>query len=353
MHPYLRSFRATQPALPPVERIRIFAGALLGILLTTLISRWWLGGNVEGLPYLVAPIGASSVLVFAAPATPLAQPWAVFGGNVVSGLAGVACARLIPDPVMAGAAAVALAVLGMSLLRCLHPPGGAVALTAVLGGPVIHAAGVGFVLAPVGVNTVILIAMGLAFNNLTRHRYPHVAPAQPPQTARNSAGYTIEDLDQVLAHYGEQLDVDRDDLDAVFRQVEARAYQRRHGDIRCGAIRSRVPVAVGPEDTVATVRGLMADYHLRSVPVTDEGGRLLGVIPPLPATVPARQGIRHLVQPAVTALATTPVVNILPAMTAGAHEAMVVDEVGRLVGMVTTADLLSALYGNEAIALAG
>lgn len=352
MHPYLRSFRPTQPALPALGRARIFIGALLGILLTTLVSRWWLGGNAAGLPYLVAPIGASSVLVFAAPATPLAQPWAVFGGNVVSGLAGVLCARLIPDPVLAGACAVALAILGMSCLRCLHPPGGAVALTAVLGGPAIQAAGFGFVAAPVAANTLLLIAMGLAFNNLTRHRYPHVAPAQP-QVARNSAGYTIEDLDQVLAHYGEQLDVDRDDLDAVFRQVEARAYQRRHGDIRCGAIRSRVPAAVGPEDTVATVRGLMADYHMRSVPVTDEDGRLLGVIPPLPATVPGRQGIRHLVQPAVTALATTPVVNILPAMTAGAHEAMVVDEVGRLVGMVTTADLLSALYGNEAIALAG
>ncbi|MEE3622532.1 HPP family protein [Nitrospirillum sp. BR 11752] len=352
MHPYLRSFRATQPALPPVERIRFVAGALLGILLTTLISRWWLGDG-QGLPYLVAPIGASSVLVFAAPATPLAQPWAVFGGNVVSGLAGVVCARLIPDPVMAGAAAVALAVLGMSLLRCLHPPGGAVALTAVLGGPAIHAAGFGFILAPVAVNTAILIAMGLAFNNLTRHRYPHVAPAQPTPTARNSAGYTIADLDQVLAHYGEQLDVDRDDLDAVFRQVEARAYQRRHGDIRCGDIRSRVPAAVGPEDTVATVRGLMADYHMRSVPVTDENGRLLGVVPPQPASVGGRQGIRRLVQPAVAALATTPVVNILPAMTAGAHEAMVVDETGRLVGMVTTADLLSALYGNEAVVLAG
>jgi CBS domain-containing membrane protein len=351
MHPYLRSFRPTQPALPALGRVRIVIGALLGILLTTLISRWWLGGTA-GLPYLVAPIGASSVLVFAAPATPLAQPWAVFGGNVVSGLAGVLCAKLIPDPVLAGACAVALAILGMSCLRCLHPPGGAVALTAVLGGPAIQAAGFGFVAAPVAVNSAILIAMGLIFNNLTRHRYPHVAPAQP-QMARNSAGYTIADLDQVLAHYGEQLDVDRDDLDAVFRQVEARAYQRRHGDIRCGDIRTKVPVAVGPEDTVATVRGLMADYHLRAMPVTDESGRLLGVIPPQPATVPGRHGIRNLVQPAVTALATTPVVNILPAMTAGAHEAMVVDEIGRLVGMVTTADLLSALYGNEPVALAG
>ncbi|MBB6251297.1 HPP family protein [Nitrospirillum iridis] len=352
MHPYLRSFRPTQPGLVPLERARVFAGALLGLLLTTLISRWWLGGTA-GLPYLVAPIGASSVLVFAAPATPLAQPWAVLGGNVVSGLAGVLCARLIPDLALAGAAAVALAIVAMSLLRCLHPPGGAVALTAVLGGPAIQAAGFGFVLAPVAVNTALLVAMGLVFNNLTRHRYPHTAPAQPQPAARNSAGYTIEDLNQVLAHYGDQLDVDRDDLDAVFRQVEARAYQRRHGDIRCGAIQRKVPAAVGPEDTVATVRGLMADYHLRTVPVTDEKGRLLGVIPSQPASIQGRHGIRRLVQPAVTALVGTPVVNILPAMTSGAHEAMVVDEAGRLVGMITTADLLSALYGNEPVALAG
>ncbi|MDE1146377.1 MAG: HPP family protein [Azospirillaceae bacterium] len=350
MHPYLRSFRPTQPALPMAARLRIFAGALLGILLTTLVSRWWLG-TASGLPYLVAPIGASSVLVFAAPATPLAQPWAVFGGNVVSGLAGVLCARLIPDPMLAGACAVALAVLAMSCLRCLHPPGGAVALTAVLGGPAIQAAGFGFVAAPVAVNTALLVIMGLAFNNLTRHRYPHVAPAQP-QAAAKGPGYTAEDLDLVLAQYGEQLDVARDDLDAVFRQVEARAYQRRHGDIRCGAIQAKVPVAVGPEDTVATVRGLLADYHLRSVPVTDETGRLLGVVPAQAATVPGRQGVRRLIQPAVTALAATPVVNILPAMTSGAFEAMVVDKDGRLTGLITSADLLAALYGNEPV-LAG
>ncbi|RYH63846.1 MAG: hypothetical protein EON54_07270, partial [Alcaligenaceae bacterium] len=107
------------------ERFRIILGAGLGILAAALLARWWAGfARVEGL-WFAAPLGASAVLVFAVPASPLAQPWAVIGGNVLSALVGSACAALIPDPAWAGAAAVALAIALMFSLRCLHPPGGA------------------------------------------------------------------------------------------------------------------------------------------------------------------------------------------------------------------------------------
>ena len=67
------------------------------------------------------------------PASPLAQPWSVIGGNVISGLVGVACVRwlghALPLPLLAGLACGA-SIAVMFALRCLHPPGGAVALTA-------------------------------------------------------------------------------------------------------------------------------------------------------------------------------------------------------------------------------
>ncbi|MFG3757464.1 HPP family protein, partial [Klebsiella pneumoniae] len=76
-------------------------------------------------PLLVASIGASAVLLFAVPASPLAQPWPIIGGNSVSALVGIVVARAIGDPLLAAAVAAALAIAVMSLARCLHPPGGA------------------------------------------------------------------------------------------------------------------------------------------------------------------------------------------------------------------------------------
>src|SRR5258706_10586585 len=100
-----------------------------------------LGPAAANIPLLVAPMGASAVLLFAVPASPLAQPWSIIGGNLVSATVGVACAALIGNPVHAAALAVAVAVGAMFALRCIHPPSGAVALTAGLGGPAGHAMG--------------------------------------------------------------------------------------------------------------------------------------------------------------------------------------------------------------------
>jgi len=73
-------------------------------------------------------MGASSVLLFAVPASPLAQPWSIVGGNFVSALVGIGCAHWIPDPALAATLAVGLAIIAMFQLRCLHPPGGAMGM---------------------------------------------------------------------------------------------------------------------------------------------------------------------------------------------------------------------------------
>lgn len=160
------------------ERWRAAAGAGLGILVTALISRWWIG-TAGPQPWLVAPLGASAVLVFAVPASPLAQPWAVIGGNTLSALVGAACAMLIGDPAWAGAVAVAAAIALMFALRCLHPPGGATALLTALG-----ATGFQFALSPMLVNSLLLVMAGVAYNSLTGRRYPHAQRQSSPPPRR-------------------------------------------------------------------------------------------------------------------------------------------------------------------------
>ena len=130
------------------------------------------------LPIIFAPLGGSAVLVFAFPASPLAQPWPVLGGNTVSTLVGVAAFKLIPELGVAASVAVGGAILVMSLLRCLHPPGGAAALTAVVGSRSIHAAGYGLAFAPVSVAAGTLVVIALIFHRVMGRAYPHLPPCR-------------------------------------------------------------------------------------------------------------------------------------------------------------------------------
>lgn len=212
------------------DRLIACAGGLVGVMLTSLVSAAALLG-LAPLPLLVAPIGASAVLVFAVPASPLAQPWSVVVGNVVSALVGVTAARFVPVPSLAVGVAVGGAILAMSLLRCLHPPGGAVALTAVIGGPAVLGAGYAFTFVPVGINSVILVLAGVAFHKASGHSYPHRAiPIAGHELAASELGVPHPaDIDLALADLGETFDVSREDLDLLFRRVEFHAAERIKG----------------------------------------------------------------------------------------------------------------------------
>jgi CBS-domain-containing membrane protein len=147
------------------------AGGLTGLAGVILISEAQLG--LVGAAGLVASMGASAVLLFAVPHGPLSQPWPVFGGHLVSAIVGVACAQMVLPPAMAACLAVALAIAAMHYLRCIHPPGGATALSAVVGGDVVHQLGFQFVLTPVLLNATTILLVALLFNYpFPWRRYP-------------------------------------------------------------------------------------------------------------------------------------------------------------------------------------
>ncbi|TCP94569.1 CBS domain-containing membrane protein [Sphingomonas sp. PP-CE-1A-559] len=206
------------------DRLWACLGALLGIGLTSVISATFVHPHGTFL-LIAAPMGAAAVLVFAVPASPLAQPWSVIGGNTIAALVGVAVRILVPAPELAAPIAVGAAILMMSLTRSLHPPAGAVALTAVVGGPAVVDAGFAFVLVPIALNAIILTACGILFHRFSGHSYPHRVPTVVP--APIEAALRAEDLDKALADLGETLDVSREDLDLLFGRVEYHAAQRR------------------------------------------------------------------------------------------------------------------------------
>lgn len=209
--------------VPHFNWVRAAIGAFCGIAATGLVCRLWLGASVGDLPLLVAPLGASAVLGFALPASPLAQPWSIVGGNVVSALVGVAAAKFVPDVDLAAGVAVGGAILGMAMARCLHPPGGAIALTAVIGPPAIHAASWHFALVPVGLNSAMLVALAWLFNNASGHSYPHRAM---PVAVAPKLQIEAQDIEAALADYDELIDVSGEDLLALFTAAEAHAETR-------------------------------------------------------------------------------------------------------------------------------
>ncbi len=225
-HIAVRGLRLFHPVLAGAslrDRAIASVGALVGIALVALAC----AVLVPGHPLLVAPIGATAVLLFAVPASPLAQPWPILGGNVISTLVGVAAVHTIPDASIAAGVAVGGAILVMSLLRCLHPPGGAAALTAVIGGPAIHAAGFQFAFLPVGAITLALLVTGWLFHRVSGHSYPHRPMLNPAATpAPYLTGLHRSDIDLALADMGETFDVDHDDLDLLLQRAEHHAAQR-------------------------------------------------------------------------------------------------------------------------------
>lgn len=123
-------------------------------------------------PLLVASIGASLVILFFAPHSPLAQPWSFVGGQLASALVGVTCALYIPSFALSCASAVSGSILAMLLFRCLHPPGAATALAPVVGG----VSGYNFVLVPVALNVFITLLMVIAVNRwCLTHDYSNVS----------------------------------------------------------------------------------------------------------------------------------------------------------------------------------
>jgi CBS domain-containing membrane protein len=127
-------------------------------------------GELSGIDeWLIASLGASALLVFALPASPMAQPWAVIAGNTLSALVGISVTIVIQNPLFAMPIAASLAILGMFILRCLHPPAAAVALIAVLGN-VMHYR---YAFFPVMIDSILLVIAGAIYSNLTGKSYPN------------------------------------------------------------------------------------------------------------------------------------------------------------------------------------
>ncbi|HQS81448.1 MAG TPA: HPP family protein [Thiobacillus sp.] len=363
------------------EKLLSGLGGILAIFLTTLLAQRYIGGAT--LPFMLASMGASTVLLLGAPHSPLSQPWAFAGGHLVSAFIGIACATTIPNVSLAAGLSVGLSIGAMYYLRCLHPPGGATALLTVIGDQEIHSLGFHFMLMPVLANVVILLGVALLINNLILgRRYPaNIAlPGKTDRPHRASKpspvklSFDREDLVVALREMDGYIDVNSEDLTRIYGLATLHAHQRGFGGMSLGDIMTHDVVTVKAETDLRTLWALMKKHGIRGVPVTDQHDRVVGMVTIVDflhavdwriceslihrlKEIFRRKSIpttgRIMSTPVISARVDTPLTEaFLTFSENGINHLPITETDGRLIGIVTRLDLLSALYGDRANQLA-
>ncbi|GLK88755.1 HPP family protein [Pseudomonas turukhanskensis] len=358
---WLSAFLPANPHTRPTEWLRAAYGAALAVFVCSWACKQLFGMDLA--LHLLGPLGASAVLLFAVSSGALAQPWSIVGSYAVATVAAVGVLLVCPPGLAAAAIAVAGTLVLMCVLRCLHPPGAALTICLVLGGPALTNLG-WHLLFPALFNALALLACALLYNNLTGVRYPKMpAPAGNLHATQDRSpvervGITSADLDEALNELGGFVDIQREDLKQIIRTTEKNALRRSMGAICAEQIMSRDVQTATPQTTVKQALALLKHHHLKTLPVLDAQRRLVGIVSLIDLYGQRRHqrprgllGRRRDVpledvmsQPVIAVQRSTHVVEMIPLLSEqGLHCLPVLDK-GELLGIVTQTDLIAALH---------
>lgn len=330
-------------------------------------------------PVLIASMGASAIIVFIIPHSPLAQPWPLVGGQMLSALAGVFSAQTFSSMSLAAACAIALSMLLMFMCRCLHPPGAATALTPILAAHSFAPLNYSFIWMPVGINACILLIITLALNRwLLGHTYP--APAVQPASARPNPSNTVDafteaDLQSALHRKSMYMDVTAADLNSLFSDAQLQNFKRTQSSLCCADIMVRDIRNVEYDTEVEDAWKCLHQHKLHALPVLDRSRRVIGIItwhdffkfisldehtsfkekfqafvrrtPQLSTQKP--EAVGHIMSRNVSVLVESAhIAELIPLMSFQGHRQIpIINHEQRLVGMVYQANLIDALYQDR------
>jgi CBS domain-containing membrane protein len=375
----LKALGPTVARVSTTEALRAGVGALVGLGLTGLFllsPHLDAGGGL----FLIAPFGATSVLLFAVPNSPLAQPWSAIVGNTLAAVIGIAACLTVPDPVLRIALAVGLAITATILCRAVHPPAGAVAMTAAMSPEIARELGFWFALAPVAIGTTALVVLAALYARITGRRYPFRQfddPSKHRTDDRNPTerlGLSENELTAILDRYSQSFNLGVEDLARMIGAAELQAAAQSSGPLTAQDIMSRGLVTVGPDTPLGAVADLFRQHRFTSLPVVTPDMVFLGVIFQMHLISQARDDALRLkrgYRPALRRLldrdrekpiragdimsvagpratTDTPIGALLPMMADGDVDAVPVLAYGKIVGIVTRTDLIAALARHAA-----
>lgn len=367
-----------QTAVTHLERFISGFGGIVAILATTWLTSLFIGQVTA--PYMLAAMGASTVLLLGAPHSPFSQPWSFIGGHLVSATIGVTCAMELHNVYLSAGLAVGLSLLAMYYLRCLHPPGGATALLAVIGDQRIHSMGYHFIVMPVLINVAILMCVSLLINRLVlRRHYPFTHAFEGSGAGHGNElhvrpGLSKDDLHEALKEMNSYIDVSEEDLERIFSLATLHTYRRQVGDLSLKDIMTHEVVTIKPGTSLGDAWELLRKRHIRGVPVVDDAQHLVGILTiadflkmtdwHMCHSMRARIKLMFSRKSAYSAaqIMTTPVTVAREDMhlteafkifaESGINHLPVVSDHGKLVGILTRLDLLGSVYGGAVMASA-
>ncbi|WP_114416187.1 HPP family protein [Marinospirillum perlucidum] len=217
------------------EKLISITGVLVGLITIHEISSWYLEDSSSLL--MIASMGATAILIFGMPHGALSQPWPVICGHMISAAIGVTLSRFFPSDWWTPSLAVALAMGSMHYLHSIHPPGGATAMVAVVGGEQIQEMGYQYLLTPVFMNVASLILVAIIFNSFFPwRRYPVslalISRTEPPLPKNFTADPEPEDFDKALAELDSYRDITTEELHELYQQAKYQASLRVEKEVQ-------------------------------------------------------------------------------------------------------------------------
>lgn len=365
-------------AIPLTERLKVALAAFIALFIVTFISLQL--ADPASTIVLLASMGASSVLLFGLPNSPLARPWSFAAGHLISAAVGVICSHLFTDLALMAAVTIGCVLFFMYIFECMHPPGGATALVPVIASTD-SVLGYDFLLYPVALNVFVMLAVAILLQKFWLKRGMQKPPQKfdpvhlhHDQSPLKRLGLQPEDLLDALNSFDTVVDISEQDLEKLYHQAQLHAYQRKSGEIRCRDIMSRDLITVEPDRAVAAAWQLLRKHKISMLPVTDSQQQLLGVVSTVDflknLQVPHYWGLlrhvnqlllknrhnkqykRKVAEIMVTKLSVAHeddhIAVLVPLLSdQGRHHIPVLNTQQQLVGVITQSDLIAALFNTK------
>lgn len=355
--------------------LRACIGAGVGLTVCTFLVRMTrvpvLAEGPDPTLLIIAPLGATAMLAFAVPSSPLAQPWGALVGNTVSALIGVAVVMLVAEPWLALGLSVTCSMLAMMLLRASHPPAAAIALGIVLTAESVRKVGFSYAFSPVMLDTALLLMVAVIYNRLTGRVYPfrQLDDDAPHPIGQPGLRPVIEaaDLTQILRDLRLDANIGPADLGRLIDAAHGLAAEHLFSGVATGQIMTRKVVTAHPQMPVSEIADLLRLHRIRTLPVVDSGGMFQGLVSATDLVQswikPEEKGETRILSRFLrgkrekaeavaadmmraivgTVSEVTPLGVLIDLLAEGGQQAVPVLDEGRLIGLVTRTDLIGAL----------
>lgn len=360
--------------IPLIERVKVSLAAFITLFLVTIISQYLQDSKESAV--LLASMGASAVIIFALPSSPLGKPWNFSVSHILGCLVGFAMTYMLTNLALMAALSVASILMLMYIFECIHPPAAATALVPVIASQ--NGSVNPHILLAVALNLIVfIIASEILKRTIFYRNKPKSNLLYDPihlhkdKTPLQRMGLQSEDLRRAVNSFDSVLDVNEQDLERIYQQAQQHAYRRRSGEVLSRDIMSKDLITVSKDTTLGNAWKLFRKHKISMLPVINEHKELLGVISSVDflkdLTVPSYSGLlRHLnsllisrkhknqvktkvqdlmVSNVVVVRDDDHIVALVPLLSdIGLHHIPVLDREQKLCGIITQSDLIAALY---------